>query len=81
MTGPQLYERAGGVLASHMLNEAGNVYTASRYDNYLSDYLFYLNLEDEVESPYHVPDTWENYEAIKFNLDEDFQYWQEHISR
>jgi len=72
----QFFKKAAGVLASDMLNEEGNAFAASKYDSYLSDYLYVLNQED-AESVYHVPDTWENYELISSELDIVYQMWCE----
>ncbi|REK75111.1 hypothetical protein [Paenibacillus paeoniae] len=72
----QLFKKAAGVLASDMLNEVGNAFAESKYDSYMSDYLYVLNLE-EVESVYHVPDTWDNYELICDELDIVYEMWCE----
>ncbi|MCR8657813.1 DUF7832 domain-containing protein [Paenibacillus endoradicis] len=76
LTSPQLLKKAAGVLASDMLSEEGNAFTESGYDSYMSDYLYFLDQED-AESVYHVPDTWENYEMIRERLDEEYEIWSE----
>ncbi|MFF2480397.1 hypothetical protein [Paenibacillus sp. NPDC058071] len=70
----RLFKMAAGVLASDMLNEEGNAFAASKYDSYMSDYLYILNQED-AESSYHVPDTWENYKLICEELDIVYEMW------
>lgn len=74
-TGPQLFMRIGGVFASDMLSDEGNAFTESYYNDYMMDYLFFLELEDDVKSAYHVPDTWDNYYRIAERLTDEYEYW------
>lgn len=76
LLGSQLCKKASGVLAADMLNEEGNAFAESNYRSDMSDYLYFVNQED-AESAYHVPDTWENYEMIQEQLDIDYEMWRE----
>lgn len=77
-TGPQFYEKIGGVLAADMLTEEGNTFTQLYYDSqtpvndYFADYFdLFMSLED-IESVYHVQDTWENYAHVAEMIDERY---------
>ena len=62
------------------LNEEGLRFTRHYYgDEDMKDYIIdYLNvLARELESVYHVEDTWENYDKIRWVIDERYQAWKE----
>ena len=59
------------------LNDDGNAFAASYFDfetgEYLADYE--LALAGDCETLYHVPDTWESYDAIRLVIDQRFAEW------
>src|SRR5215471_67805 len=67
MTGPKLYEAGDGVLIDQMLTDEGNRFTKDYFEfehgKYLADYQELL--ARGLPTPYHVADTWENYDLIK----------------
>ena len=77
ITGPQLYQAAGGRFTSDMLNDIGNAFTSEYFDlaegRYLKDYGHLL--ADVQETAYHVPDTWESYDRISTRIQQQFDYW------
>lgn len=77
-TGPEIYDLAGGVLASDMLDDVGNAFTHAYYDlehgAYLSEYVALLAAD--LPSAYHVADTWANYEKLRAHLDAKLEEWQ-----
>ncbi|MFI8715624.1 hypothetical protein [Brevibacillus brevis] len=78
MTGPEVYEKTGGVLAKDMLNEEGNQFAMFYFDFETGEYRYhYLEAFDCEPSVYHVEDTWENYDHIKDWIDNEYEYWCE----
>ncbi len=75
LTGPQVYARAGELLAADMLSDEGNKFTQAYYESkYMNDY--FDELGGMAESVYHVEDTWLNYEKIKEVIDERLARWK-----
>jgi hypothetical protein len=80
ITGPKLYEAGDGCLIDEMLTDDGNRFTKDYFDlehgKYLADYQELLT--KSLPSPYHVADTWENYDVIKKRIDERYATWKKH---
>ena len=59
-----------------LLNSEGGAFTSSYYEtnDFLNDYD--LVLGGELESLYHVQDTWENYDKMAVRLDERLAAWR-----
>ena len=78
ITPGSFFQFVDGVLASDMLNEEGNAFAASYFEfekgQYLGDYDELL--VRQLPSPYHVADTWENYERLKQRIDERYSAWK-----
>lgn len=71
ITAPRLFRLLGGTLASDMLSEKGNVFTAAYYrQKYVDDYLEVLG--GTLPTLYHVADNWENFDRMKQRLDQRF---------
>jgi hypothetical protein len=69
---------ADGVFADDILNEEGLAFAQAYFEfktgNYLKDYDKLLSAG--LPSMYHVPDTWESYDAIKPQIDKRYRAWQ-----
>jgi hypothetical protein len=61
---------------SSLLSEEGQAFTAAYYesDQYVEDYAEALALD--LESVYHVKDSWENYDVIARQLDQRLEAWR-----
>jgi hypothetical protein len=61
---------------SSLLSEEGQAFTAAYYesDQYVEDYAEALALD--LESVYHVKDSWENYDVIARQLDQRLAAWR-----
>ena len=59
-----------------LLNSEGGAFTSAYYEtnDFLNDYD--LVLGGELESLYHVQDTWENYDKMAVRLDERLAAWR-----
>lgn len=59
-----------------LLNSEGGAFTSAYYEtnDFLNDYD--LVLGGELESLYHVQDTWENYDKMAARLDERLAVWR-----
>lgn len=79
ISGPELFERAGGILSSHMLSAEGEAFTADYFDlehgEYLRDYGDVL--ADIQVSAYHVPDTPESARRIGERIGQRYRLWRE----
>ena len=77
-TGAKLYESWDGCLISEMLSDEGNRFARDYFDfdrgKYLADYQELL--AKGLPSPYHVADTWENYDTIKKRIDQRYVDWK-----
>ncbi|CRK84799.1 hypothetical protein BN000_04849 [Neobacillus massiliamazoniensis] len=76
LTGTQIYMNWDGVLASDMLNDEGNEFAKNYFD--FDTGLFLQDYEEtfpEIETIYHVEDTWENYNKIKNVIDKRYLEW------
>jgi hypothetical protein len=62
------------------LNELGNAFASWYYEDrgdgslYIDDYCSVLG--EDLESLYHVADTWENYDKLATVIDERFEEWR-----
>jgi hypothetical protein len=78
LTGPGVYRAADGVFADDMLNEEGLAFAQAYFEfetgKYLQDYEKLLSVG--LPSMYHVPVTWESYDAIKPQIDKRYAAWQ-----
>ena len=77
MTGPQLFMLMGGIFRSDILTDKGKEFTEYYFSldsgNYMYDYEFAL-ARYEI-SPYHVSDTWANYEKLSRYIDQRYASW------
>ena len=82
MTGPEVYEKIGGLFTSDMLSEEGHAFTEAYFHLkkgwYLKDYGHLL--ADVHPTAYHVEDTWNNYERMATRIDQQYDYWLNHSS-
>lgn len=78
ITGPRLYEIAGGAFDETMLTDDGNRFARYYFDfekgNFVSDYQALL--ASGLPSFFHVPDTWENYDRLARRIEQRFVEWQ-----
>ncbi len=78
ITGTQIYISWDGALVDDMLNDEANAFSAYYFDfekgQYLHDYEELL--AKDLESLYHVKDSWENYYTLKSRIDERFREWK-----
>lgn len=76
--GALFLESCDGKFTDEDLNEVGNAFAVSYYDmekgRFLSDYQSAVG--DDLASLYHVPDTWDTYEALRPIFDLRFAEWQ-----
>jgi hypothetical protein len=74
ITGPKLYEQGDGCLIDEMLTDEGNRFALAYFDfkhgKYLADYQELL--AKGLPTPYHVADTWENYDILRKRIDERY---------
>ena len=71
----RLYQILGGSLANDMLNSEGNSFAADYVakHGYWSDYCGTFR---GALSPYHVEDSWQNYERMYRVIDQAFKEWK-----
>jgi hypothetical protein len=78
LTGPGVYRAADGVFADDILTDEGRAFALAYFDfdngKYLNDYGRIL--ANDLPSMYHVPDTWENYNALKPQIDKRYAAWK-----
>lgn len=78
LTGPSVYRAADGVFVDDMLNEEGLAFAQAYFDletgKYIQDYEKLLTAK--LPSMYHVPGTWESYDAIKPQIDKRYAAWR-----
>lgn len=79
LTGSQIFERClDGVLLLEDVSELGNRFALYYFDfdngQYLADYEEILI--GELQSMYHVADTWANYEDLRVVIDKRFEEWK-----
>lgn len=78
MTGPQVYERIGGIFTADMLNDEGRAFTETYFHFgkglYLQDYGHLL--ADFRPTAYHVEDKWSHYERIATRIGLQYKYWK-----
>lgn len=82
ITGCQfLFAACDEKLTEEDLNEEGNAFAKDYYatDRYLDDYADVLG--DDLESLYHVEDSWENFDRLKPILDRRLAAWRRGRSR
>lgn len=72
-----LYRISGGVLSGEELNIMGNAFASSYFDSdlYVDDFIEFL--ADHVPSVYHVDDTFDNYEILKYQINNRFNQWKD----
>lgn len=78
LTAPKLFERFDGVLTSDMLSPEGNAFAREYFELESGPYATEYDqlLADGLDTPYHVADTWENYDRLKHHLDQRFAEWR-----
>ncbi len=73
-----LYEQQDGKFVDEQLNDEGNAFTAAYFEpekgGYLHDYAEVLS--QELETAYHVADTWANFDRLKPMLDRRLGEWR-----
>ena len=73
-----LWDNCDGVFMDDDLNEVGNAFTRAYFDFenglYLSDYE--ATVAGKSATLFHVPDSWETFDALKPVLDRRFEQWQ-----
>jgi hypothetical protein len=78
MTGPKVFEACDGVLMDDMLSDEGNSFAQDYFvfgrGNYLRDYMELLG--KGLPTPYHVQNTWENYEKLKKRIERRYGDWK-----
>jgi hypothetical protein len=78
MTGPKLYEQGDGCLIDAMLTDEGNRFALAYFDfkhgKYLADYQELL--AKGLPTPFHVADTWANYDILRKRIDERYAAWK-----
>jgi hypothetical protein len=71
-------EQCDGKFTDEDLNDEGNAFTQAYFDPekglYLKDYDALLC--EGLETAYHVPDTWENFERLRPRLDRRLDEWR-----
>jgi len=75
-----LDERIGCRLEDGDFNERGLAFAKAYYSKGGKALLYYTDFSmvfDEVETPYHVADTWANYDRLTPLLDHAYATWQE----
>jgi hypothetical protein len=75
MTASRLYQILGGSLANDMLNTVANLFATDYvgHQRYWTDYCCVFH---RCPSPYHVEDSWQNYERICRVIDQAFREWK-----
>lgn len=67
-----------GKLTDDDFNDEGNAFAAAYFDfddgQYLNDYE--TSLADDLQSLYHVPDTWSTFDAMQPIVDRRFAEWK-----
>ena len=78
LSGPEFFQRIGGIFSSNMLSEEGNAFTAEYFDlehgSYLKDYGHLL--ADIQITAYHVPDTHESSRRMGERISQRFDLWK-----
>ena len=78
ITGAKVFEHMDGVLTDQDLTDEGNAFAQDYFDfnkgEYLKDYEEVL--ASNLSSPFHVKDTWENYERLKQVIDRRHNDWK-----
>jgi len=71
------YEVIDGVLTTDTFNDRGNAFADYLFESDSADYygLFEEVLTTDLPSPYHVEDSWENYDKLAPVLDRVYQEW------
>jgi hypothetical protein len=78
ITPGEVYAAVGGVLMSEMLTDEGNAFATYCFESDRFDYygLFEEVLAGELESPYYVADSWDNYHRLAAELDTVYEAWR-----
>ena len=80
MTGARfVLECCDAKLSDHDLNGEGSAFAAHYYaKTYLTDYVDTLGAD--VDTVYHVPDTWDRFDQIARVIDKRFAAWKEKLN-
>jgi hypothetical protein len=70
-----VFDLCDGKLTDEDFNKLGNQFARAYYDKHFMDD-FVDVLGDDEESPYHVEDSWDNFDALKEMLDDRFEDWK-----
>ncbi|KPJ90189.1 MAG: hypothetical protein AMJ53_14595 [Gammaproteobacteria bacterium SG8_11] len=77
--GAYLQQCCDGKLTDEDLSESANSFAEAYYEaKFFEDYI--STLADDLESPYHVSDTWDTYNKIADVLSHRFHEWQSGIA-
>jgi len=78
ITGSQLLFLWDGALIDDMLNEEGNKFSQYYFDfdhgQYITDYETHMT--QNLQSIFHVEDTWENHETVKDFVNKRYSTWK-----
>lgn len=78
LSGPELFERIGGVFSAAMLSVEGEAFTAAYFNlersTYLKDYGHLL--ADRQTTAYHVPDTPESFRRMSERIQRRYEAWK-----
>ncbi|MCD6010804.1 MAG: hypothetical protein K0Q79_666 [Flavipsychrobacter sp.] len=73
-----------GIFDSEGLTQKGIRFTLDYFDfekgQYLTDYFRVLDPNDNLQSMFHIEDTWKNYDKLKVILDKKFEDWNQKIN-
>ena len=70
-----LFDLCDGKLTEEDLGKEGNAFARSYYDkHYMDDYVDVLG--DGEDTPYHVEDSWDGFDALKEMLDDRLEAWR-----
>lgn len=76
-----LLEECDGKFTNEDLDDTGNAFAVEYYEaKYVDDYVQVFD-DENLETIYHIEDTWENYERLKPVLDRRFSEWRTEAQR
>ncbi len=85
--GQWVIQYIGGSLTKDLINDKGRAFSDMYYEpkwdyNYYEDLSLYIDtVLSQVESIYHLPDTWENFDALSETIDKRFKEYKETVSK
>ncbi len=83
LTGPELLWKWDGALTDDMFNDEGNKFSKYYFDfengRYIEDYTEML--AKELPSPFHVKDTWDNFNKLSTVISERHKQWKKKVKK